>query len=1277
MKDDSFINLSYFLSVENTYNEALNLFDNKFKAEPKFKDRIKDNDSDMTKTYNNTPTKIGINNEIKNMENIKGKITKKIIQRKTDSKIINGGIDNNLLNYSLNSYIENNETKKIPNFNLNKNNNKNFQNNIMNIEALNNAPTILNNLESEKKINYNKNAIENINNFNIKNSIFSSKEGNNYNNDIQNNKNINYSLCFSATPKKNTVIVNNLFATNINTEINNLNDSDINNISTNRNEKLNLTINSTETNDLQEIRNEYKILSNNNNITQPGNIYSKKYLSNIDPKDYEYDTFCHAIIKTGLSKEKMNLTKYSENFPAQCGHQLCSRLPAIEPKVLNFYQNNQKINKIDIKQEATSHLIFPLGIKLCINPEFQNENMSCEPLINTIYNEKGDLYYIASLTIFKKITIKNYNNIFTVNPIDVYNKIKEEQNLNEANLNNNIINKNYNINNSNDNKINNNTNNKNENSSLNITNSNNIDALLKYNPNDFIYIPECISLISRFPFFNQLSICLKTIINMRRQIVNGSNDKKIENQISNFINHIINQIPIASKEYNLLFYTPISIEPIILYNPFLYNFGNFTCQNIFSLLSIDNIITIFLLILLEQKIIFVDVNHIKLSSISYFFLNLIYPLTWVNTYQPLLSLSTIRYIQSITPFIMGGNENLILYAYHKKYIIYNEYLDNIDKSNILFVDLTNNLISCDCYNLIMNKKGQNRKQILKYLNLPDLPKSIEKKLYNHLNDIEKIENINKKNEKMKIFFCSIMVFILDDYRDYCFNSTERHIFNKDNYLMNKKTETKLFYKELLGTQLFTQFIFNENENYRILKINMKKLRGKNITYGILHDESYKDHSFFKKNKNKIEELKIMIKQKRKEKITKSIKSAKKIVKNLGQLFYGISDDKMNNQNLRNKSCIKRNNSSFITKKKKAKNYNIMLMPYFIEELNMLLTEQEKYDYIQNKLNSIMSLDNQLNQINNYKNKYIFDFNQNFDLNLIQDDKTRYFIGTLNQEKEVNNKILNNLNSNINYPEISKINGKNKVNNDINNNSKMQPTKENEDYINSKEKINSWFLDVCLSSTKRKFSYLLNLNEDLKTKKSLTFFSKLISQNYKTLFDIKENNQKFLSNEGFIELLQKIKFILSKLTYDEYDIGKKLTLVCFKYYTFMEENKSYRFSLYNKYTELFNPCQLWLNHIFWKTWFDEDISYIEKDINLSHESVYSFELNQSNEEENELYEYNEENNNLSIEYRLLIKIRKVMNNLNLEEKFINKVIYEDLAINYLTENEINLFKEQFD
>ena len=161
----------------------------------------------------------------------------------------------------------------------------------------------------------------------------------------------------------------------------------------------------------------------------------------------------------------------------------------------------------------------------------------------------------------------------------------------------------------------------------------------------------------------------------------------------------------------------------------------------------------------------------------------------------------------------------------------------------------------------------------------------------------------------------------------------------------------------------------------------------------------------------------------------------------------------------------------------------------------------------------------------------------------------------------------------------------------------------------------------------------------------------------------------------MELLQKIKFILSKITYDEYDIGKLLTLVCFKYYTFLEEHKNTKYYIYSKYVELFSPCELWLNHIFWKTWFDEDISYIEKENNLSNEDDYSLELNKSDDKENELNDYNEEKNNSSIEYRLLIKIMKVMNCLKLEDKFINKVIYDDLAANYLTEDELNLFKEQ--
>ena len=80
------------------------------------------------------------------------------------------------------------------------------------------------------------------------------------------------------------------------------------------------------------------------------------------------------------------------------------------------------------------------------------------------------------------------------------------------------------------------------------------------------------------------------------------------------------------------------------------------------------------------------------------------------------------------------------------------------------------------------------------------------------------------------------------------------------------------------------------------------------------------------------------------------------------------------------------------------------------------------------------------------------------------------------------------------------------------------------------------------------------------------------------------------------------------------------------------------------------------------------------MNLSDENDYSFD--KSNEEDNELCEYNEENNNYSIEYRLLIKIYNVMNLLKLGDEFIKKVIFNDVGYNYLTEDEIILFREKY-
>ena len=1357
MKDDSFVNFMYFLSIENYFNN--NFISNK--------NNNLNNSTIIKKTNKNyiiNTCLIGNNNNItnkiannstngnnKNADIPKGRITKKIIKRKNDNTCINGGIFNtdnedkiSNIKPNLNIKLDNSLTDNLNNINNKKNiikevnnvinNTENNYNQINNIKKNNfsNFKIKEQNIYNNKEVSNEKNKLiksnylipkklsnlDNKNNINGSNNINNKKnenlkvhniKGPKINNNNLNNLNINEVLYNSASPKKaylpqnnsiNKVDLSQLFLTNsfLQEGANSiLNTSDCLSYSTNKNDKLNVTFNTTD-NNTSDIK--YKILSNNNLIKDSENIYSKEYLSGLNFKEYEYDTFCQAIIKAGLNENNISLSKYSENFPAPCGHELCSKLPALEPNVLTFYQNKNKSNIIDVKQAATSHLIFPLGIKLCVEQNYYNEELNNEPIINTIYNIKGDIYYIASLTYYRKITIKNYNKIFNINPINVYNKFKQEEkdcNSNKNLKSNNYINykekdnktrnNNLNLNNKvqsqNEKGIDKNNTNKNNhimnNMEVNISEKNE-NEMLNFKPNDVIYIPESLSLVSRFPFFNQLSKCLKIIINMRRQIVNGDNNHQIINNISLFINHLINQVPIGNNKLNILFYTPLSIEPLTLYNPFCYNFGNFTCDNIFSILNIENIITIFLLVLLEQKIIFVDKSHLMLSAISFFFINLIYPLSWVNTYQPLLSLSTIRYVQSITPFIMGGNENLILYAYYKKYIIYNETIDNIDKSNIVFVSLSNNMISCDCYNLINNKKGQSRRYILKYLGIPDLPKSIEKKLYNHLSDIEKIDEPKAMNEKIKTFFCRIMVFILDDYKDHYLYSLDKPIFNKENYLMCKKEDKKPFYKELLSTQLFTQFIFCENELYKKKRLCRKKTRIKNYTYGILHDGLYKDDTFFMKNKNKIEDLKIMIKKRRKEKIRKSILSAKKLVKNIGQMIYGTNDSKKKGLN-KEKSVKKSNitNISIIKHKKEGnKIINVLLMPYFIDEPNIELNTSEKYDYIQNKLNSIITLDNQLNQINNYKNKYIFDFNQKFDLKLIKDDNTRYFIGNLKEEEnDIDINILN-----ISSFETSiKFTGKNSVRNSKKGSNinaiKNQVNEEENKFIQIKEKINLWVMNVYLNSTKKNLmNNNIDINEELRNGRNRKYFANLISQNYRTLFDIRENNQNFLNNESFMELLLKIKIVLNFMTYEEFETCKLITLSCFKYFTILEEHKHIRFYLFNKYNDLYTPCKLWLNNIFWKTWFDEDISYIEKKLNISDENDYNLDLNKSNDEDNELYEFNEENNNMSIQYKLLIKINDVMNSLKLGDEFIKKVIFDDLGSNYLTEEEISLFKEHF-
>ena len=350
MKDNSFVNLIYFLSIENNFNSAfnsiynLNLNDNKniTNNEKYFKSNsiniLNSNQASINKVNS-----ININNNAsgninKNLENPQMRISKKIIKRKPENNSINGGVFNteNKIDLKINTNLNPNKVQNNLNINkLNNSNNSYNNNNKKQFTKIKLDQNKINNMNDKQILRKITNPLQTYDKNNPNNNNFRKDKINGTINNKENQKffkenkpsikNLNASDFFnnSASPKKKlppqNISINKLDLSLTMTNSGGtggtsfLNTSDIMSISGNKSDKLNLT---TYTSDMNPKEPKYKILSNNNNIKDINSIYSKDYISNLDLKEYEYDTFCQAIIKTGISENKLSLSQYSQNFPA-------------------------------------------------------------------------------------------------------------------------------------------------------------------------------------------------------------------------------------------------------------------------------------------------------------------------------------------------------------------------------------------------------------------------------------------------------------------------------------------------------------------------------------------------------------------------------------------------------------------------------------------------------------------------------------------------------------------------------------------------------------------------------------------------------------------------------------------------------------------------------------------------------------------------------------------------------------------------------------------------
>ena len=1015
------------------------------------------------------------------------------------------------------------------------------------------------------------------------------------------------------------------------------------------------------------MNNNYEILEDNFIINDENNIFSKEYISKLDYSEFQYDTFCQCVLITGLKFDKINFIEKSEEFPASCGHKECSILQSITPSILYSYQNQNKKIQIDIN-DLTPYLVFPLGIKICMAydllSEYPKQN---KPFMNRIENKVGESFYIISLLYYKQMTFKKFQERYKINPLLSYS-------------------------------------NKNKNKKF----EKEIEIISKLALSGTIFVPECISLISRFPYFYQIEECLKSLITI-------SDNKKI----NSFINHLINQIPVPYKNQEIKFYIPNNSEPIQILNPFNFNISNFQFLNILNYFSNQSIIIIFYLILMEQQILFIDNDFSLLSLVSFLFIKLIYPFSWSNTYIPVLSFSSVKFLESIIPYIMGADETLFSYALENQYIGNKVIFINISKNNIY----------------ISNNKRINLKNANKLLDLPKFPEKFENMLNKKLDTIRKLNNNLLIIENLEYIFCKLMVIILNDYLDHCFIIDEDIIFNSESFLDRKIPEEKSFYKELIQTQLFSQFLLSRKEqfikNKKIIEYdNVKKGNKSNIElffqdtkiihnkYGYIYDNLYIDYSLFHdyekdyfskykkinldnlnlKYENKLRRADIQFNKSSKTHGRYSLfliknkknyiekKSTNEFKKKADKILQTNTLSNMSTTNLsssvRKNNSLKVENDSFdmdylneesknrinFTKQKKLENESkYLLFPFFLEKHEENIIFKSKDLYIKNKVDEIIKADFEINKIIKTKNipDYILPSYKRYEFYLINEDYKRYFPNSLQLQKDSieSGKVLS-----LEFSSEDE---------DINNEEEMKNKKINNknflkiNYNNNKEIsfINEWFNIIC-SSDKKKFKNIETNNLIkllLKKNENLSYFSDLIFQDYIPLFKhIKSNNSKILTHECLNELYKVLLKILPTLKSDDKYICKKLTLSFFIYGYYNQRIKNNRFII-SKINEIFNSssmstdkvCPLWGEISFWNFWLLNDLeTYKNNNYFIDNESN-SFEGN----DENNL---NTENN----EYEYLLEICKILNLLGKNNKFIKKCIIDSIAPNYLVPNEID-------
>ena len=527
------------------------------------------------------------------------------------------------------------------------------------------------------------------------------------------------------------------------------------------------------------------------------------------------ETFCEGFFIASFPQQNGQVVEKSQTFPASCGHDTCSSLPSMKPEIIIRYPL-EDTKTLEMNNLAAT-ICFPTGIKVCYSEE---EPKMINDYVTPITNQKGERYYMMTYHFYLKMANDLYSKTYEMHPLkhhlmkfgDNYLDLNDEEMKDD-------IQKEL---------------------------ETKLEEAQELGFRDYVYVPFCICLISKYPYVLPMKKCLQSIYTL---ITTNTGIFKEKCKLTNLIMHIINSVPIPDMHNCVQFYIPYFGAGIEIKCPKFNDLKimNTKISDLVSLFSIEYIVTIFRLLLFEKKVLFIDDDYTRLCNVTDNFISLLYPFQWMHTYIPIMSDQMLKYLETFLPFLNGINSSLMPLV--KELFETGEMEEN---DEMFLININENKLK-----LGSTLVGKNVKKY-KYIeeNVPALPVSLEKDLRNKMKKIkEEVDSYKKKfpddtdlreyDFKIRNAFIEMFVEMFHDVEKYMCFLDEDVVFNKNLFMETVPKEDKKFYDEFIETQLFQ--LFSQN----IVKDELRYFKSKCKEYN-------KDNKF--SDENNLDTQKILVKK---------------------------------------------------------------------------------------------------------------------------------------------------------------------------------------------------------------------------------------------------------------------------------------------------------------------------------------------------------------------------------------------------------------------------------